>query len=79
MDRNNKKAFFDNFSIKEESPTQYYQNASLETKKKMFGIYLKSSGKSESTIKQYISYHLICDDVLAVIKKIQARIICMKL
>lgn len=34
MDRNNKKAFFDNFSIKEESPTQYYQNSSLETKKR---------------------------------------------
>lgn len=69
MDRNNKKAFFDNFSIKEESPTQYYQNSSLETKKDMFSIYLKSLGKSESTIKQYVSYHLCCDDVLEVIKK----------
>ena len=69
MDRNNKKAFFDNFSIKEESPTQYYQNSSLETKKEMFSIYLKSLGKSESTIKQYVSYHLCCDDVLEVIKK----------
>lgn len=69
MDRNNKKAFFDNFSIKEESPTQYYQNSSLETKKDMFSIYLKSLGKSESTIKQYVSSHLCCDDVLEVIKK----------
>lgn len=69
MDRNNKMAFFEKFSIKEESPTQYYQNASLETKKNMFGIYLKSMGKSESTIRQYISYHLNCNDVLDVIKK----------
>ena len=69
MDRNNKKAFFDNFSIKEESPTQYYQNSSLETKKNMFSIYLKSLGKSDSTIKQYVSYHLCCDDVLDVIRK----------
>lgn len=69
MDRNNKMAFFEKFSIKEESPTQYYQNASLETKKEMFGIYLKSLGKSESTIRQYVSYHLICNDVLDVIKK----------
>lgn len=35
----------------------------------MFSIYLKSLGKSESTIKQYVSYHLCCDDVLEVIKK----------
>lgn len=69
MDRNNKKAFFDKFSINEESPTQYYQKASLETKKKMFMIYLKSLGKSEATIRQYVSYHLICNDVLDVIKK----------
>lgn len=69
MDRNNKKAFFDKFSINEESPTQYYQKASLETKKEMFGIYLKSLGKSEATIRQYVSYHLNCNDVLDVIKK----------
>ena len=48
---------------------QYYQEASLEIKKRMFGIYLKNIEKSESTIKQYVSYHLNCDDVLSVIKK----------
>lgn len=69
MDRKNNKSFFDNFSIKEESPAQYYQNSSLETKKEMFSIYLKSLGKSDSTIRQYISYHLCCDDVLDVIRK----------
>lgn len=51
MDRKNNKSFFDNFSIKEENPAQYYQNASLETKKEMFSIYLKRLCKSDSTIK----------------------------
>ena len=79
MDRKNNKSFFDNFSIKEESPAQYYQNSSLETKKEMFSIYLKSLCKSDSTIKQYVSYHLCCDDVLDVIKKTLIRKICMML
>ena len=69
MDRKNNKSFFDNFSIKEENPAQYYQHASLETKKEMFSIYLKSLGKSDSTIKQYVAYHLCGDDVRDVIRK----------
>lgn len=68
MDRNDKKAFFDNFK-KEVDPMQMYLDADLEQKKLMFQMYLESIHKSESTIKQYISYHTTQEDVLKVIKK----------
>ncbi|MBO7537651.1 MAG: hypothetical protein J6T44_00045 [Prevotella sp.] len=69
MNRNDKKAFFDNFSSKEVDPMKMYQDGNLDQRKAMFRKYLESLGKAESTIKQYIQYHLICEPVLNVIKK----------
>ncbi len=69
MDRNNKKAFFDNFSSKDIDPMKMYQEGNLEQRKAMFRKYLESLGLSEGTIKQYIQYHLICKPVLEVIKR----------
>ena len=68
MDRNDKKAFFDSFK-KEVDPMQMYLDADLDQKKLMFQMYLESIQKAESSIKQYVSYHTIQEDVLAVIKK----------
>ena len=69
MDRTDKKAFFDIFSSKEIDPMKMYQEGNLEQRKAMFRKYLESKSLSESTIKQYVQYHLVCDAVLDVIKK----------
>lgn len=69
MDRNDKKAFFDNFSSKSIDPMKMYQEGNLEKRKAMFKKYLESLNKADSTIKQYIQYHLICQPVLDVIKR----------
>lgn len=69
MNRNDKKAFFDNFSSKEVDPMKMYQEGNLDQRKAMFRKYLESLGKADSTIKQYIQYHLICKPVLDVIKR----------
>lgn len=69
MNRNDKKAFFDNFASKEVDPMKMYQEGNLEQRKAMFRKYLESLGKAESTIKQYVQNHLTNDSVLAVIKK----------
>ena len=69
MDRNDKKAFFDNFDSKAVDPMKMYQEGNLDQRKAMFRKYLESLGKADSTIKQYIQYHLNCEPVLNVIKK----------
>lgn len=69
MNRNDKKAFFDSFASKEVDPMKMYQEGNLDQRKAMFRKYLESLGKAESTIKQYIQYHLICKPVLEVIKR----------
>ena len=69
MNRNDKKAFFDNFSSKEVDPMKMYQDASLDQRRNMFKKYLESLDKSSSTIKQYIQNHLTNESVLGVIKK----------
>ena len=69
MNRNDKKAFFDNFSSKKVDPMKMYQEGNLDQRKAMFRKYLESLGKAESTIKQYIQYHLICEPVLDVVKR----------
>ena len=69
MNRNDKKAFFDNFSSKEVDPMKMYQEGNLDQRKAMFRKYLESLGKAESTVKQYIQYHLICEPVLDVVKR----------
>ena len=69
MNRNDKKAFFDNFASKEVDPMKMYQEGNLDQRKAMFRKYLESLGKAESTIKQYIQYHLICEPVLNVVKR----------
>lgn len=69
MNRNDKKAFFDSFASKEVDPMKMYQEGNLDQRKAMFRKYLESLGKAESTIKQYIQYHLICEPVLEVIKR----------
>ncbi|WP_051611975.1 McrB family protein [Xylanibacter ruminicola] len=69
MNRNDKKAFFDNFASKEVDPMKMYQEGNLDQRKAMFRKYLESLGLAVSTIKQYIQYHLICEPVLDVIKR----------
>ena len=69
MNRNDKKAFFDNFSSKEVDPMKMYQDASLDQRRTMFKKYLESLDKSSSTIKQYIQNHLTNESVLGIIKK----------
>lgn len=69
MDRNDKKAFFDNFSSRQIDPMKMYQEGDLEQRKAMFRKYLESINLSESTIKQYVQYHLINDAVIGVVKK----------
>ncbi len=69
MDRNDKKAFFDNFASQQIDPMKMYQEGNLEQRKEMFRKYLESRGLSESTIKQYVQYHLVNDAVLDVVKK----------
>lgn len=73
MDRNDKKAFFDNFTSKEVDPMKMYQEGNLEQRKAMFRKYLESLGKADSTIKQYIQYHLICEPVLNVVKNVSGK------
>jgi len=73
MNRNDKKAFFDNFSSKKVDPMKMYQEGNLDQRKAMFRKYLESLGKAESTIKQYIQYHLISKPVLDVIKRESGR------
>ena len=69
MNRNDKKAFFDNFASKEVDPMKMYQDASLDQRRTMFKKYLESLDKSSSTIKQYIQNHLTNESVLGIIKK----------
>lgn len=69
MDRNDKKAFFDNFASQQIDPMKMYQEGDLEQRKAMFRKYLESINLSESTIKQYVQYHLANKDVLDVVKK----------
>ena len=69
MNRNDKKAFFDNFSYQKIDPMKMYQEGDLDYRKEMFRKYLESLGKADSTIKQYVQYHLISKPVIDVIKK----------
>ena len=69
MDRNDKKAFFDNFASQQIDPMKMYQEGDLEQRKAMFRKYLESINLSESTIKQYVQYHLANKEVLDVVKK----------
>lgn len=69
MDRNDKKAFFDNFTSQQIDPMKMYQEGNLEERKAMFRKYLESRGLSESTIKQYVQYLLVNNAVLNVVKK----------
>ena len=60
MNRDDKKAFFNNFSLlKDIRPMDYYLNAPLEKRMEMFEIYLKKKARlKESSIKQYVKYHM---------------------
>ena len=69
MDRNDKKAFFDKFASQQIDPMKMYQEGDLEQRKAMFRKYLESINLSESTIKQYVTYHLANKEVLDVVKK----------
>lgn len=75
MDRNDKKAFFDNFSLVGiVNPMKYYIDANLEQRKELFKNYLYTvKSLSDSTIKQYVNYHLITEDILNLIKKISGK------
>lgn len=70
MNRNDKKAFFDNFTVKNLNPMSIYLSLDLEGKKKLFSRFLsRKKGLREISIKQYIGDHLKKKDVLDVIKK----------
>ena len=70
MDRNDKKAFFENFNFSQKNLMDYYIQSDLEGKKMLFGLFLeKKKNLKSSTIKQYTSYHLSEQNVLQVIKE----------
>ena len=69
MDRNDKKAFFDNFSAKgEKSLMEIYIEAGTDVRQKMFYNYLLSSGLAESSCKQYAYTHPKDPNVIDIIK-----------
>ena len=71
MDRNNKKEFFDTFSLENEKCLMdSYLEKDLEQKKQMFYDYLKSKGLSESSCKQYAFTHPFHEEVIQIIQKI---------
>lgn len=74
------KSIFDNFSLVGiVNPMKYYIDANLEQRKELFKNYLYTvKSLSDSTIKQYVNYHLITEDILNLIKKYQGKIIFMK-
>jgi energy-coupling factor transporter ATP-binding protein EcfA2 len=69
MEKNNKKAFFDNFSdVKGDSLMEQYSNADNTTRQRMFYDFLISLGLADSSCRQYAYTHSVNDDVMEVVK-----------
>lgn len=69
MERNDKKAFFDNFSeVKGESLMEQYSNADNTTRQRMFYSFMISLGLAESSCKQYAYTHSVNDEVMLIVK-----------
>ena len=74
MDRNDKKAFFDNFNFSKKNLMDYYLQSKLDGKKKLFGLYLeKKKNLKPRTVSLYTSYHLSQKDVLNLIQSLTGK------
>ncbi len=70
MDTEYKKAFQNEVSVEGKSPMEVYLNSNIDERQSIFHEYLqKRKGLAESTVNQYVRYHLIEQSVLGVIKK----------
>lgn len=70
MERNDKKAFFDNFNdVKGESLMEQYSNADNPTRQRMFYNFMISLGLAESSCKQYAYTHSVNDEVMQIVKE----------
>ncbi len=68
MEKNDKKAFFDNFSeVKGTSIMEQYSNADNLTRQRMFYDFLVSLGLSESSCRQYAYSHSVNEEVMKVV------------
>ena len=71
MDRNNKKEFFDTFSLENEKCLMdSYLEKDIEEKKQMFYEYLKSTGLAESSCKQYAFTHPFHEEVINIVQEV---------
>lgn len=71
MDRNNKKQFYDTFDLgNQQCLMDSYLGNSIEQKKQMFYNYLKSTGLSESSCRQYAFSHPFHEEVVKIIEKV---------
>lgn len=71
MDRNNKKEFFDTFSLENEKCLMdSYLDKDIDQKEQMFYDYLKSTGLAESSCKQYAFTHPFHEEVIKIIQNV---------
>ena len=71
MDRNNKKEFFDTFSLENEKCLMdSYLEKDIDKKKEMFYEYLKSTGLTESSCKQYAYCHPFHEEVIQIVQNV---------
>lgn len=71
MDRNNKKEFFETFSLENEKCLMdSYLDKDIDQKKEMFYEYLKSTGLSDSSCKQYAYSHPFHEEVIQIIQEV---------
>ena len=71
MDRNNKKEFFDTFGLENEKCLMdSYLEKDIDQKKEMFYEYLKSTGLSESSCKQYAYTHPFHEEVIQIVQEV---------
>ena len=71
MDRNNKKQFYDTFDLgNQQCLMDSYLGNNIEQKKQMFYNYLKSTGLSESSCRQYAFSHPFHEEVVKIIEKV---------
>ena len=71
MDRNNKKDFFDTFSLENEKCLMdSYLEKDIDKKKEMFYEYLKSTGLAESSCKQYAFCHPFHEEVIQIVQNV---------
>ena len=74
MDRNNKKQFYDTFDLDNQpSLMDCYLSKDIDQRTQMFYSYLKSTGLSESSCKQYAFTHPLHEEVIKIIQDVDHK------